>query len=290
MEQNAGNGSASWLSEDLKKAQQRLDEKRQRLTSPEKRKTTPKVSDTTFCREHGVAKKRVGLVGDQVIFVCPECERRIDGLVEESRKVQDAEAKAVEQKRIRRLFAECQMGKRFANCTFDSYHEITPEAGKVRDICRTYAEHFDDALAQGAGLIMCGKPGTGKNHLAAAICNTVMSNGHSSLHTTVMRMIRRIKSTWSRESEETEQKAIRAFCEPELLVIDEVGVQFGSDTEKLLLTEIINDRYERFRPTILISNLTAKQLTETLGERVIDRFRDGGSLLAFTWNSYRQRG
>jgi DNA replication protein DnaC len=43
------------------------------------------------------------------------------------------------------------------------------------------------------------------------------------------------------------------------------------------------------KSTILISNLAIPQLTETLGERVIDRFRDEGMVLVFDWESYRKR-
>ncbi|EJF3060091.1 ATP-binding protein, partial [Escherichia coli] len=74
------------------------------------------------------------------------------------------------------------------------------------------------------------------------------------------------------------------------LIIDEVGVQFGSDAEKLIMFEIINTRYEYMKPTILISNQSKDELSAFIGERVIDRMNDGGGCtLAFTWDSYRSR-
>ncbi|NHX33749.1 ATP-binding protein, partial [Escherichia coli] len=83
---------------------------------------------------------------------------------------------------------------------------------------------------------------------------------------------------------------IRIYTNPDLLIIDEVGVQFGSEAEKLILFEIINTRYERMKPTILISNQTREELGAFIGERVIDRMSDGGGCtLAFTWDSYRSR-
>lgn len=67
-------------------------------------------------------------------------------------------------------------------------------------------------------------------------------------------------------------------------------MQFGSEAEKLILFEIINTRYEKMRPTILISNLPKDELSAFIGERVIDRMNDGGGCtLAFTWDSYRSR-
>lgn len=78
------------------------------------------------------------------------------------------------------------------------------------------------------------------------------------------------------------------MVEPDLLILDEVGVQHGSDTEKLILFEIINGRYEAARPTIVISNLDAAGLEQFLGERAFDRLREGGGrLVVFDWESHR---
>ena len=75
------------------------------------------------------------------------------------------------------------------------------------------------------------------------------------------------------------------------MIIDEVGVQFGSEAEKLIMFEIINTRYERMKPTILISNQTKEELAAFIGERVLDRMSDGGGCtLSFTWDSYRSKG
>ncbi|HBV4032592.1 TPA: ATP-binding protein, partial [Klebsiella pneumoniae] len=42
-------------------------------------------------------------------------------------------------------------------------------------------------------------------------------------------------------------------------------------------------------PTILISNLPKDELTQFIGERVIDRMNDGGGCtISFTWDSYRE--
>ncbi|CNI29023.1 transposase/IS protein [Yersinia frederiksenii] len=140
-------------------------------------------------------------------------------------------------------------------------------------------------------MVMCGKPGTGKNHLALAIAQYVIRTHESSaLFTTALRIARAFKSTWSKTADRTESEVIKIYTDPDLLIIDEVGVQFGSDTEKQILFEIINTRYEKMRPTILISNQTRDELSAFIGERVIDRMNDGGGCtLAFTWDSYRSR-
>ena len=77
---------------------------------------------------------------------------------------------------------------------------------------------------------------------------------------------------------------------PELLILDEVGVQFGSETEKLMLFDVLNERYEKRKPCVLLSNLAIDDVKAFLGERVFDRLReDGGEAVAFDWESYRGR-
>ena len=66
-------------------------------------------------------------------------------------------------------------------------------------------------------------------------------------------------------------------------------MQFGSDTEKMFMFDIIDGRYENMKPTILISNLNREGVAEIIGERVIDRLRDGGGeCLSFDWESGRK--
>ncbi|EGJ2319673.1 ATP-binding protein, partial [Escherichia coli] len=158
-------------------------------------------------------------------------------------------------------------------------------------VCQAYASKWPERLQKGGGLVMCGKPGTGKNHLALAIARHAITEHQSSaIFTTALKIAREYKSTWSKNSTRTEDEVIRQFTKPDLLIIDEVGVQFGSEAEKMIMFEIINTRYERMKPTILISNQSKDELSAFIGERVIDRMNDGGGCtLAFTWDSYRSR-
>ena len=48
---------------------------------------------------------------------------------------------------------------------------------------------------------------------------------------------------------------LRRFVDYELLILDEVGIQFGTETERLILFQLLNERYTQVKPTILISNL-----------------------------------
>jgi len=193
--------------------------------------------------------------------------------------------------RVEKLLGGIRLGNRYQGMDFIHYKPTCPEAEQVWRKCRGYATTFRDRLAAGDNLLMLGNYGTGKNMLAACICNEVAMQGFTAVHTTVLKMLRRIKTTWRKDSKELEQDVIDSFALPDLLVVDEIGVQFGSEAEKILTFEALNGRYEERKPTIIISNLTAiGQLEAYLGERVLDRMREGATgVLNFTWDSYRGR-
>jgi len=74
----------------------------------------------------------------------------------------------------------------------------------------------------------------------------------------------------------------------DLLVIDEIGCQKGSEYELGLLHSIIDRRYQAVLPTVLISNLGPEGLKAYIGDRALDRLRqNGGQVVGFTWSSMR---
>ncbi|AHF77930.1 Phage replication protein [Sodalis praecaptivus] len=245
------------------------------------------------CDKHGTFNQRCRkmLVLSKVMETkseCPACLR--EKLVKLQQDADEADQRR-KRNEINRLMGELNLPERFADVTLDNYEPVNDDAARCLKLCKAYASKWPDRLKQGGGLVLCGKPGTGKNHLALAIAKHVITVHQSAaLFTTALRLGRAFKSTWGKNSERSEYDVIHAYTDPALLIIDEVGVQFGSDTEKLILFEVINTRYEKMKPTILISNLPKDELSAFIGERVIDRMNDGGGCtLAFTWDSYRSR-
>ena len=191
---------------------------------------------------------------------------------------------------VRQHLGDMHIAKRFQGKEWADYVPVCNDAAHHRELLKRYADNFDRALERGSCGVLMGRPGTGKSTLAALVCTTLAANGHTALHTTVARLVRRVRETWRAGAGESETQVFQQLLEPDLLVVDEVGVQQGSLNERNILTEIINDRYAEMRPTLLITNLDIETLETALGERIVDRFHDPGSfLLTFDWPSYRRR-
>ena len=134
---------------------------------------------------------------------------------------------------------------------------------------RQYVEEFDGNIAS---FIFSGKPGTGKNHLAAAICNELLLRGKSVLIITVADIMSAMKDTF-RNSGTSEEQLLNDLSNVDLLV-----------------NQIVDRRSSSKRPTGMLTNSNMEEMTKLLGERVMDRMRLGNSLwVIFNWDSYRSR-
>ncbi|MBP7526100.1 MAG: ATP-binding protein [Propionivibrio sp.] len=241
---------------------------------------------TDKCEIHGAfeAKCFVGASWTR----CPTCSADEDVKDKAQREVQERDDR---RQAWQRRIGEAGIPERFQNRSLLSFIAESEAQARALQFATDYADRFDQALTTGRSALFLGKPGTGKTHLAVGIGLRIMHrDSRTVLFTTVIRAIRRVKDTWNRESTESETQAIAALAFPDLLILDEVGVQFGSDAEKLILFDVLNERYERRRPTLLLSNLALDDVKAYLGERVFDRLReDGGEAIPFDWASWRGR-
>ena len=102
-------------------------------------------------------------------------------------------------------------------------------------------------------------------------------------------LIRRVRGTWRRDSSKSEEEMFNLLGSIDLLIIDEVGVQRGTDDEQNVIFDVINRRYRDNRPTILLTNLDGKSLVEFLGPRVMSRLTERAQFLSFQWGDWRRR-
>ena len=238
------------------------------------------------CADHGpYTSARIGRFGGWTM--CPIClqDREREEEATRSQKEKDLAAERI----LARLRA-CGVPDRFLDRTLDSFEARNEGQQRALAFARRYVEDWGRTRASGRSAVWIGRPGTGKTHLAIGICRALSDAGATAIYSTVQRAVRRVRETWDRDRRtESEAQAIAAFAQVDLLVLDEVGVQAGSSNEQTILFDILNERYNSRLPTLLLSNLGKEQVADLLGERVIDRLReDGGSVLAFDWESWRR--
>jgi len=236
----------------------------------------------SFCHKHNRKKDSVR-VGDFFAYSCEKCrienERGADVLVESRQRQAAIKNDAL----IAKLKENCHIPKRFEGKTLSGMTVKNESISKAVDAAWDFAHNAEDSM----GLILLGSPGTGKTHIAAGLINHFLANGRACLFVEAIKIFRAVKESWKRP-DRNESDVLKAFVAPDILVIDEVGVQHGSETEKMFMTEIINDRYNALKATILCGNLSPKELKATIGERAFDRFKENGAIMIIDAPSHRR--
>jgi DNA replication protein DnaC len=235
-----------------------------------------------MCPEHGryVSRNLLRAVWSK----CPACsaeQAEADAAAERK-----AQADAAE-RRHRSVLAEARIPARFIGRTFDTFVAASAPQLQALTIVRDYAEQFDQHLSKGTGLILSGFPGTGKSHLATAVLQHVMHRHPDVRYMTCLDMIRAVRDTWRRDSERSETQMLTYLERLDLLVIDEVGAQYGTEGEKTVLFDVIDRRYRERRPLILLTNQDRPGFQEFVGDRSDDRLGETCRWIAFAWDTYR---
>lgn len=239
------------------------------------------------CVEHGSFTSRAVSIGGRVMpwSKCPSCG-------DAARLIREAEEAAHEaQERQRRM--ESRLNKagipiRYRNKDFASYIAETDRQEKALALAMEFASNFKEHAKVGTTAVFSGLPGTGKSHLAIAIAQEVMKST-TVLYTSAIDAVRMIRDTWRKDSQYTESQVLAELAGVGLLILDEVGVQYGTEAEQVSLFDIIDKRYRDLMPMILLTNLNKSGMKTFLGDRSFDRLRESGSWTAFEWESGRPK-
>jgi DNA replication protein DnaC len=148
-----------------------------------------------------------------------------------------------------------------------------------------------DFVTDGRCLILSGKSGRGKTHLAVAIAYRAIQNGFEAYFTTAAKLI----DDLSRASREGRLRdALVRYTHPHLVVIDEVGyLGYGDDAANVLF-HVVNDRHLRRRSMVFTTNKPLNAWGRVLHDpdlaaAIVDRILERGRLLPLDGPSLRTR-
>lgn len=237
------------------------------------------------CEKHGEVENTyyIDKNGQKVWSICPMCE-----MENEAMKAEKERLELLEKQKER--WTQSNIKEKFFDMTFDDY--------KIFNDSQKLALEKMKAIANGANrsLLLLGENGLGKTMLASL---ALMKRGGYIYK--MYEIITQIKSSYKANSTVDEMDILKKLSSCPLLVIDEVGKQFGSESEKNWLSYIIDERYECNRPTILICNLklkrecTDKEITEGLyiehylGRDSVSRLIECADIVTVTGEDYRRK-
>ena len=241
------------------------------------------------CPLHGEYLANEVWLGGQLkeVSECPECFK----LKQAQKAIEEEKARKEEAERNRKQrIVETRMPLEYQTKDFSTFIQETDSQKAAFKLARRFVKGWEKAKAGGYGLLFLGSCGTGKTHLACAIMIELLKEYAFSYprYYKASEIFSSVRSTYQAGSTTNEEETLKFFSSIQLLVIDEVGVQKGSEAEKRILFSILDNRVTSNKPTILLSNLGPKALEELLGDRLYDRVRSKCVPMLFAGSSMRK--
>jgi DNA replication protein DnaC len=148
-----------------------------------------------------------------------------------------------------------------------------------------------DFVTEGRSLILYGKTGRGKTHLAVAIGYRAIQNGFETFCTTAAELVEDLSNASNKGHL---QESLLTYTRPHVLVMDEVGyLTYGQDAANVLF-HVVNDRHLRKRPMIFTTNKPLSEWgkvlhDEDLAAAILDRVLERGRFVHLDGPSGRTR-
>lgn len=246
--------------------------------------------------------KTINIIGVERVLspYCPVCRNARREKFDEQEK---QEILRQEQEKLREWNNESGIPIRFKDKSFDDIINRDGNIINITDICREYADLFP--LFRNSNyhsLILLGKYGVGKSHLACSIAKKIMDRWIKIAkcpvyYTTESALFLRIRSTYNKKDGETEDIIYSHIHNVPLLIIDDVGKEEVSDPRfvQRVWFHMVNGRYDNLCPMVITTNLDVDGLASHLGgsrnnEAAFDRLYEmlDGNIWQITGNSYRR--
>lgn len=225
-----------------------------------------KTSGLVYCKKCHTPRQASVELGGTVFHPYCICQCQ-----SEARELELAKEKQLqEQQRIARLKANGLQDASLRQFTFANDTGINPEIQKAH----SYVEHWSEMKATATGLLLWGNVGTGKSFFAGCIANALLDRGVPVLMTNFSRILNALTGMFS----DDRNKYIDSLNHYSLLIIDDLGMERGTEYALEQVFNVIDARLRSNLPLIVTTNLTLDELKhpadlahERIYSRVLER-------------------
>jgi DNA replication protein DnaC len=193
--------------------------------------------------------------------------------------------------RAQTIMTAARIPRRYEHCELTNYDTdfpgANPSLAEAHFIASNFAKKCDPRGDK--GLLIIGKIGTGKTHLAVGIIkDLILNRGISCLFYDYRELLKEIQNSYNSTVQTTELDVLRPVFDTDVLVLDELGAVKPTEWVWDTVSLILNTRYNDNRTTIITTNFDdqpaagvsgsisptrAASRGETLGDRIGERMR-----------------
>ena len=139
---------------------------------------------------------------------------------------------------------------------------------KLINICKKFVDRWPEMFENGMGLLLYGGVGGGKTFLAGCVCNALLEKQVKVCATSFPRVLNVLQNSMDR------QKALDRLARYQCILLDDFGVERGTEYAQEQLFAVVDARYREKRPTIITTNLSLHDLENPQNlsySRIFDR-------------------
>jgi len=154
----------------------------------------------------------------------------------------------------------------------------------IYSAAKEFALRFPDVPAN---LLFHGDTGLGKTFLCNCIAREVLDAGYLVIYVTAPQLFKKIEDRRFGSDEEFSETQIDLIYEADLLIIDDLGSEFGTVVTKAELFNILNSRILERKPMVISTNLCYEDFRDTYSDRIYSRVFGEFKLLKFFGDDIR---
>lgn len=214
-------------------------------------------------------------------YFIPRCICSCQREAAKQRKAADERRQRLE--RIRRRKAQGLQDRYLYDYTFAHDNGQNP----LLDKARAYVEHWHEAYRNNTGLLLFGDVGTGKSFFAGCIANALLERDVLVLMTNFPAILSRLTGMFS----EDRAAFISGMNDYDLLIIDDLGVERGTEYAMEQMFTIVDSRYRSRKPMIITTNLKLAEMKnppDLAHARIYDRILERCAPILFVGKNFRE--
>lgn len=166
--------------------------------------------------------------------------------------------------------------------TFANDNGKCPQMGKAR----FFVEHWETMQTENIGYLLWGGIGTGKSYFAGCIANALMEQEVPVRMTNFAAVLNDLTAR-----AEGRNEYIARLCRFPLLIIDDFGMERGTEYGLEQVYNVIDSRYRSRRPLIVTTNIPLHDLQhpqDTPHARIYDRLLEMCAPIRFSGENFRR--
>lgn len=180
-------------------------------------------------------------------------------------------------------YKESGLGKALENQSFDNFNltyylNLSKDEFKYMSNLFSDAKNYADNFSGKGNLLMIGSTGLGKTHLSSAIAKEVLKKGYTVVYESAQNIFDLFEEKKFGRAPEADTDR---FLNADLLIMDDLGTEHITQFTVSVLYNLINERTNKCKATIISTNLSPDELKLTYKPRIFSRLFGDFKVMSF---------